>query len=412
MEKSEKVTILSSIILVGFVFGVFYHYILGFYMHGGELLNSFLYPASMAFCDIFSVLTYIKDFSPYSHVVLWVAYFPLTYLLMFPFALIKNPLISYSIYISGFLVYLISMNIKVFACKSLTKLQNFQNIFIITTISYPVLYILDKGNFDMYLFVLFGFCVYAFKSEKYFISCILLAIANAMKPFTVLFLLLFLRKKKYKEFFLSIILTTLLVIGGFMVFKGNFFDQIIDFIKVQMLFKTTYAMGSRMAIGFTSSLFMPLKAIALHFSTSPSFVEHFVKLYDYACFVITGITMFFIWKENVLWKQLTLMICNFLLLPYCTYDYKLIFLFIPIWLFVKEEKSHFDLVYIILFGLLFIPKNIILELTAISATEINLISLSAILNPIIMIMLSLLIIYEQFYSKKNLNNDKERALKL
>lgn len=404
MEKSQKILLLSSIILVGFTIGVIYHYILGFYLHASEPYNSFLYPANMALCDFFGILPYIKDFAPYNDVVLWAAYFPLTYLLMFPFTLIKSQTLSYLIYISGFLIYLIFMNIKVFNCKNFTKLQNFQNIFIITIISYPVLYILDKGNFDMYLFVLFGFCVYAFKSEKYFISCVLLALANAMKPFTILFLLLFLRKKKYKEFFLSLILTILLVVGGFMIFKGSFFDQIINFIKIQSLFQSVYALGSNVGIGFSSSLFMPLKIIALHFSTLPSFIHNFVKFYDHICLIITGITIFFIWKEQILWKQLTLIICNFLLLPYCTYDYKFIFLFIPIWLFVNEEKkSKFDLAYIILFALLFIPKSIIIDFPAISLVESNWVSLSVIINPIIMIMLSLLIIYEQFYFKsKNL----------
>ena len=56
MEKEQKIMILSSIVLVGFVMGVFYHYILGFYLHAPEPYNSFLYPASMAFCDIFGIL--------------------------------------------------------------------------------------------------------------------------------------------------------------------------------------------------------------------------------------------------------------------------------------------------------------------------------------------------------------------
>lgn len=407
MEKSEKVTLLSIIILVGFALGVFYHYILGFYLHAPEPYNSFLYPSSMAFCDIFGILPYIKDFAPYSHLVLWVAYFPLTYLIMFPFTLIKNPVVLYLIYIPGFLAYLMFMNIKTFTCKSLTKLQNFQNVFILTALSYPVLYVLDKGNFDMYLFVIFGLCVYAFKFEKYFISCVLLAIVNAMKPFTILFLILFLRKKRYKEFFLSLILTTLLVIGGFMIFKGAFFDQIIDFIKVQVLFKLTYATNASLGIGFSSSMFMPLKAIALHFSTSHAFIVNFVKLYSYICLAITGLTILFLWREKILWKQLTLIICNFLLLPYCTYDYKFIFLFIPIWLFINEEKSDFDLAYILLFGLLLIPKSIIIHFLSIASTGTNWLSLSAILNPIIMVVISLLIIYEQFYSNKKLIKAKK-----
>jgi len=119
------------------------------------------------------------------------------------------------------------MNIKMFGCKSLTKMQYFQNIFILTVVSYPVLYLVDRGNFDLFLFVMFALFVYAFKSEKYFLASILLAVQNACKPFAVLFLLLFLFKKRYKEAFFSIILTIILIIGGFMILKGDFWNQII-----------------------------------------------------------------------------------------------------------------------------------------------------------------------------------------
>jgi hypothetical protein len=400
MDKSEKITLFATILLAGFTLGVIYHYIIGFYMHAGESSRSFLYPTSDSFCDLFSILHFIKDFAPYKQVVMWVAYFPLTYLCMFPFTLIKNHLLCYLIYISPFLTYLIFQNSKLFSCKNLTNLQNFQNIFILTVISYPVLYILDKGNFDMYLFILFGACVYAFKSKKYLLSSILLAVVNAMKPFTILFLLLFLKQKKYKECLLSIILSGLLVVGGFLIFKGDFFQQVNVFLSVQLYFKKVYALTNYIGIGFCSSLFMPLKVMALNISANPTFISDFVKIYDYFCILITILTMFFIWREKVLWKQLTLIICNFILLPYCTYDYKLIFFFIPIWLFVNEKnKSPFDLAYIIIFSLLFIPKNIMLFFPLMTNGLINWTSFSAIINPIIIIVLSLLIIYEQFFTK-------------
>jgi len=142
VEKSQKVTIFSSIILVGFAVGVIYHYIMVFYVHSQGVYNSFLYPSDWAFCDFTGSLEYIKDLKPYQSVSLWVIYFPFAYIFILPFAYIKNGLLSYSIYISGFLTYLITMNIKMFSCKNLTKLQNVQNVFIITLLSYPVLYCL------------------------------------------------------------------------------------------------------------------------------------------------------------------------------------------------------------------------------------------------------------------------------
>lgn len=402
MQKSDKVALFSNIILVGFVMGVIYHYVLGFYMQLGQPYNTFIYPPSMAFCDFTGIANYAKQLNPYHEVVLWACYFPLDYIFLYPFSLIKNFVVSYTLYISIFLIFLIYANTKAFACENLTKLQNFQNIFILSVVSYPVLYMLDKGNLDSILFIILALFVSAFKSEKYFLAAILLGIENAFKPFPIFFLILFLMKKKYKEFFISLLISALLIIGGFMFLKGPFFDQIIIFIKSLALFKARYALGPALGIGFSSSLFMPLKAVMLHFSTKVSDIATFVKIYDYFSLFASIITLFFVWREKILWKQLTLLICNFLLLPYCTYDYKFIFLFIPLWLFVNtEEKSKFDLTYIILFALLFVPKSIIINFPGIHLQNQSWLTLSAIINPVIMIILTLLIIYEQFLSKKD-----------
>lgn len=397
MEKSSKVTLFSIITLLGFSFGVIYHYVLGFYMHRQGSYTSFLYPSDWAFCDFFSVLKGLKDLKPYQDISMWSVYFPLNYLFMLPFAFIKNKILAYSIYISGFLAYLITMNTKMFSCKNLTKLENFQNIFIITALSYPVLYCLDKGNFDMYLFVFLGFWTFAFQKEKYKLSAVLLAMINAMKPFTLYFLLFYLMKKRYKECALSILLTAVFIIGGFLIIPDNLVMELSMFILSVKFYKSTYTGSPGVGMSFVSSLYFPLKALFLHFSTTHKFVAAFNFIYDIFCQLITLATLIFVWREKIFWKQLTLLICNFLLLPYCTYDYKFIFLFIPIWLFVNQkEKTKFDFSYLILFALLFIPKNIIIDLPYIHNSGTNWLSLSAIVNPIIMILLCLLIIQEQF----------------
>lgn len=396
-------------LLVGFVFGVIYHYILGFYLNMGPHFNSFLYPASAAFCDFWGPFPYLHKFAPYCEINLWIVYFPLAYILLTPFAFISNAVLSYLLYISGFLAYLIFMNTKTFSYPTFNKLEVFQNIFIITTMSYPVLYILDKGNFDMFLFVILGLFAYAFKAEKYFIAAILLAIETAIKPFTFLFFILFLFKKRFKEFFLAVLLTFLLIIGSFFFFKGGFLNQIINLIKILALYKHTfaYALDNNFGISYCSSLFMVLKLFFCKLTATPIISTILLtKIYDVICTILTLLTVFFVYKEKTYWKQLTLLICNFLLLPYNTYDYKLIFLFIPIWLFVtSKEKTRFDLAYSILFALLLIPKHIIIINQIISPTATKWFSLSIIFNPLIMIILSCLIIFEQFYSKKKVTSD-------
>lgn len=425
MEKTEKVMLLSGIILVGFFVAVVYHYTMGFYLGFQAPFNSFVCPAYKAFCDFIEVLPYVKDFAPYKTVTVWIAYFPLTYILMFPFTLIKNVIVSYLIFIAIFLGFFVPTNAKMFFSKSFSKLQNFQNIFIITFLSYPILYALDKGNFDLFLFIILAGFVYSFKNEKYILSAVLLALHNAMKPFPILFLFLFLFKKKYKEFFLSIILTTILVIGGFMVLKGNFFDQISVFIKDTCSMGSYYYNNDNIGLFFTSSFFYPLKWLLCKLGIHPVMnTIQFVQYYNIFMQIMAVLIVLFTWREKAFWKQITLLTLSMLMLPYLIYDHKLLFLFIPLWLFVNSnEKTKFDLAYTVLFGLLFIPKNfIIINPSAINHPDLlflltggeyfikhhvywSEISLSTILNPLIMLLMFGLIVYEQFNKREKKSDE-------
>lgn len=435
MEKSKKITLLTTIILVGFVFGVTYHFALGFYAGAKPPFNSFVYPSYKAFCDFIEVLPFIKDFNPYKIVTPWIAYFPLAYIILFPFTLIKNVFLAYFLFISIFLAFFIPVNIKMFACKSFSKLQNFQNIFILTFISYPFLYAIDKGNLDLFLFILLALAIYTFQKEKYFISAVLFAFENAMKPFPILFLLLFLYKKRYKEFFLSVLLSGFLILGGFMALNGNFFDKILIFIQDIGLMKGLYYNYDNFGLTFTSSLFFPLEWLFCKVGEVPllstiKFMYYYNVFYKFAIIAV----VYFAWREKVFWKQITLFTTSMLLLPYLIYDHKLIFLFIPLWLFVNtKEKSKFDLAYTILFALMFIPKNIIfINKLALHHPELlgflsggedflahqiywSFISLSVFVNPIIMLTLFTLIIIEQFQTKgakeKNLELTEQNANK-
>lgn len=395
MEKSEKATLLACIVLVGFAVTVIFHYIMGSYLHFSYPFNTFLCSSDAAFSDFTSTLSKIKNLAPYAHIDSWMCYFPLAYILLFPFTLIKNALMAYYIFASGFWAFLIYMNIKFLYVKNLANGVNFQNIFILSFLSYPVLYILDRGNFDMFLLIVFAGFIYAFKSEKYFISAVLIGIENAIKPFSILFLILFLFKNRYKEFFLSLIISTLLIIVGFMFLDGGFFDQISVFIINLAKFKKFWVDGNVMID--VSSLFTGLKFLLCYKNLIG--VQTFERFYSYIGFIITSIVIFFAYREKTYWKKITLLTLQMLLVPYIIMDYKLIFLFVPIWLFINaEEKTALDAAYTVLFGLLLFSKRIfVFWIFAEGMPQFA--TYDVIINPIIMLVFICLIIFEQF--KKN-----------
>jgi hypothetical protein len=97
-----------------------------------------------------------------------------------------------------------------------------------------------------------------------------------------------------------------------------------------------------------------------------------------------------------MWKQVALLIFSFNLLPYISADYKLIHIFIPMLLFINcEKESKFRLLSAILFGLLLIPKAYY-HFSGIVSAESGApdISISIIINPLIMLIFTIAIMYE------------------
>ena len=310
MDKTTKIRALSCIICVGFIVALVFHYIMGAYFHLPVPYNTFTsVPRLEPFTDFTGLINYLKKSAPFAHPNIWVNYFPLAYIFLSPFTLIKNELISYSIYFSTFLFFWIYINVKVLRCKNLSKLENFQNMFFLVFLSYPFIILFDSGNFDMMIFLFISAFIYFFKSKKFLISAIFIALANAIKPFTWIFLIIFLFEKKYKELILSIILSILLIFGGFMVLKDGFFTQVKVLLINLNLTKKFYIYSTDGGLsGNSSSLFMSLKTL------NDLFKPHFyvkipvlINICKYIGLIVTSSSIFFAWKEKVFWKKVALL---------------------------------------------------------------------------------------------------------
>lgn len=407
MEKSQKVLILSSIVLVGFVVAVVFHYALGYYLKFNYPFNTFLFKPEQFFNDFTALVPKLKGFAPYTPPADWQNYFPLAYLVLMPFLYLKNMIFAYIVFLSIFFGFFGYWNKKFLDSENLTKIENFQIFFIMTFLSYPFLLLVDRGNFDMIIFIFFTLFVFSFQEKKYQKAAMLLGIINAMKPFSVLFLIMFLFEKKYKEFFLSIGTSVLLILGGFLIFKGSIFNQISVMLQSIIWMEKMYILQNNfnLHLPMTSSLFGSLKEMFFQYPMLiPNNIisnQTLLNIYKPLSLFLTILTAFFTWREKVFWKKISLLVFYMLVVPHFVVDYKLIFLFVPIWLFIKaEEKTKFDLIYTILFGLLLIPKKFIVLFLP---HGIQFIAFSTLFNPFIMLLLMLLIVYEQ--GKKRANHE-------
>lgn len=396
MEKSQKIFLLSNIVLIGFFIAVIFHYVCSNVLNLGHPFNTFVYlPSSEWFMFDLKTLTAASlHLTPFSKPDALVVYFPLTYIFLFPFALLKNYLLEYFIFIAVFLFFLIHQNVRGFYCKELSKMQNLQNIFILTFMTYPFLSLLNSGNLDMLLVILFAVSIYAFREKRYYKSAILFAIINSFKPFFLPFLVLFVFEKRWRELSVNLLLTFYLIVFGFFLLHGNIYIQFAGFKTNLALYQQKFLYHPFDGTSTCSSLFQALKYIAYHTHSMSTFM--LVKMYNYILLAATGITVYFALRENTFWKRISLLVLYTLVFPHTVFDYKLIFLLIPIWLFVNsEEKSKLDVIYTSLFGLLLIPKK-----------QLFFVEFSTIANPVIMLVFIGLIIWEQiFKNKKVMNKD-------
>lgn len=434
MEKIKKLNIITGIVLTGFLFAIIYHFILGNFFSLEYPYNTFLFDPKYKFSDYFNIYNIFeyKEFNPYNQDLYpCVNYFPFGTFFQYIFALI--PLIP-----SFIICFLISVfyfcyynyqNIKI-NLSSNYKINIFISFFAITFLSYPFLVCMDRGNIEITIFIFIALFVRLFSQEKYLKSALLLSLPIAIKGYPLIFLSLFLIKKKFKEIFYCLLAFSLLTFISLFLMKGNISTNLFWYSKQIHNYIEQYAIYNG-GLGWGSSLFGIVKFIIfwingcfkpVYYQLNDTFIylTSFVYIFKQEPFIyvkealkiftpvsaimILAITCYVMFIEKELWKQiLLLLICSIIFTP-VSGDYKLLNLFIPLWLFINSKnKSKNDLLYTILFGLILIPKSYI---QFFSTQGYNYFSISIILNPLILLIMLFTIIIENInlnskFSSKN-----------
>ena len=151
-----------------------------------------------------------------------------------------------------------------------------------------------------------------------------------------------------------------------------------------------YTVGNT-GLAFGNSLFGILKVLAI--MTDPNilprtlFASMMPPYLILAVVIFIGLVYYIVKIEKEFWKRIALLVFAMCLLPYFSGDYKLLNVFIPVFLFSNNPlmDSH-DLVYAFLLSLLLIPKDYY-YLSIFSNT-----SISIVLDPLIMLIITAMIV--------------------
>ncbi len=389
MVKEKKLDILCLIIVVGFAIAVFFHHAMAAYFNLGYPYNTFLFRPDHRFNDFFDPLRGSFDRDPYNPMRIHFigGYFPFGYIVTFLFSLIKPWAVSFILLVGGFLVYLgwyIKKNL--YQGDSIMDSHRFLIVFSLAYMTYPVLFIVDRANFDMLVFFLLSVAIFFYQRKRFTLSVILLSLTIAMKGYSAILLAIFLFDRRYKEILLAVILVLALTLGSLMLFQQGL---LVEFVKMLISFQRASAMSFETGglIRFNSSLYVLL--LYLLKPQIPNIASNPVFLFGYAitAFAICVLTVsIIIIRKYPLWRNLLLLTSLMILLPPTSVDYRLVMLYTPLMLYVNnQDELKVDRIMIVAVGLLLIPKAYI-----VMQSDIN---IGVIINPLLLLTLFLGILF-------------------
>jgi hypothetical protein len=215
-----------------------------------------------------------------------------------------------------------------------------------------------------------------------------------MKAYPAVFLLLFVCEKKYKEISYALINTLLLTFISLLLHKGGFKTN-LSFIFSGFELSKHLFFGNNNILQRGTSLFMLFKLIFIETGINNIInMSAFLDMYYMGALVIFALLAWYVvFVEKELWKKATILTFSMLILPPVSADYKLLYVFIPLFWFINSKANDKKwLFYSIMLALLLIPKDYYLFPNIISDSGYNDISISMVINIVIMLVILFVII--------------------
>lgn len=405
--KEKKIILVSTVILSGLLISVIYHGYNHYILNLEYPFDTFLFNPRDRFMDLFNGYSQSIHFNPYFEYRppwSWRSNLPFLYLIYSLFTLFKKKLV---------LIFLLLGSISAVIYIAFTNIYEKRNsgtavyLLAFSIFSYPLLFSLDRANTEIIIYLILYFFLYFFQAKRYSLSAKLLSFACAMKPFPAVFIILFIAKKRLKDAVLIIILTLFLTVLSLMLLKGGIINNISQLLWSLNQYTKVYTIGNE-GLYFGHSLWGMIKII-VGYLYPDSLKINIVLLYSiyskiaFAFLIFLILVILFI--EKKFWKKTALLVFAMNLLPGVSADYKLMYIFIPLFFFINEKRSDiYDWIYTVLFALLLIPKNYFHFIFPSYGIN-NQANMGIIANPVIMLTMLFLIITgslkRYFISKKH-----------
>ena len=398
MAKEERIHLLVLIIIVGFSIAVVYHYVMGYYFGKPWPGNTFLYAPWDRFLDFTLVVRQSAALDPFGQDIKGFAGAPFAQLIGYLFSVIHPASLQLPLFFGSFLVVFVAM-VKHFLYGLKARLASHQllAVFVIAFLTYPVLFALDRANFDLLVCALLFLFALSYQRQKYTASTVFLALAVALKPYAVILAMVYVFDRRYRDVVLVLFGTLILSVLSLSLFKDGLF------VETQKYFAALSQMNADLSgvsqHHYTSDLYglltVGIEFVGDRFGKIVYLPAHpaAVTAYTIVAAIVLIYFMIYLWKKRVpLWKAMAVLTMLLILLPYMSGDYRLIYLFVPMLMYMSlNEETRNDLLIVVLWGLLLVPKNYY----TISGEQ----NIGMVINPLLLIGLLICIIPGAFSRK-------------
>lgn len=258
---------------------------------------------------------------------------------------------------------------------------------------FPVLYVLNRGNIEMLLFLVMAAFLITYKKNRFYQSAFWLALAINIKIYPAVFLLLFLSEKRFKPFFTALGACLGLFLIGFYATGGNWSHFLQGFEHFTALHQLTPA-----GLQFSNSFFNLIRFPAFFLLDMPSqinwdvfsvFSQSVAPYYFGVIAVLCGMLFYRLCKGHLLfWQKVFILALMQTTFPFVSYNYTLILLLLPLCFFFQNPLAgNKGLNITVLTALAFIPMPIVLFCFKSLLHGDLVINIGSLLRPLVLLML-------------------------
>jgi hypothetical protein len=402
----KRIRFCRRFLAAGFILGVAFCVFYAVFLGRDYPYSTFLFRPWDRFQDFLGVLRMTADRNPYHmKTVIGVLghypteasnYFPFTHLLLYPFTLINEyaSLTIYSLLVIGFSVF--ASATAPGAGLSYNRGQRFLNVLVFTLMSYPLLFTIDRGNIEGIIFIFLSCAAWLYLSGrgKWAAACI--GLAASIKGFPILFLVLFVKERRWKELLIGVAVPVCLTLVALLFLKGGVFEN-LTLLRETLRNFSDFLLIKWTGITHSVSLFGMAYAywvILNHAFMDLASLRQIVANYYVVAGIIGLAAVAFVFVSRIeFWKAWFVLVAAVQLLPFPSYDYKLIHTLVPMFLLIRSGKENrWTGAYLALLCLIVVPKGFWILFMDVRC--------GTIVNPLLISAVCIMIVVEQYYESK------------